>query len=206
MSDEVGFDGEVVAALERVYRTPSMAERRRRVRDALALEPGERVLPVGTGPGFESRGLAEDVGPDGRVHGVDTAEPMLAAARERCADQPRVTFERDDAADLDVEDGAFDAHCPHPRLARTLEPRLERANFEGIDRDAYVHFETELSEDSTGAALLPPIEAFVTRQGGVDEAEAEAWVEYVHERGEAGEYFFSFVQYLFVIEKPSAGD
>lgn len=109
MSDESEFDEERIAALERIYRTPSMRDRRRRVRDALGLESGEDVLSVGTGPGFESRGLANEVGEEGRVHGVDTAAPMLAVARERCAGLGWATFEEGDAANLPVESETFDA-------------------------------------------------------------------------------------------------
>lgn len=262
MSDGVDFDEELVKRLERMYRTPSMADRRRRIRETLALSPGEDVLSIGTGPGFEAQGFAEDVGADGRVHGIDTAKPMLAAASERCGDLPGVTFEQADAASLSVADGAFDAaaavqiyeyvpdletaleelyrvlrpggraivfdsdwstmaynvadearsdrilrafdgHCPHPRLARTLRPRLERAAFEVTGQDVYVHFETELTEDAVGAAFLTPIRQFVTEQADIEESEAQAWVADVHERAEAGEYFFTFNQYLFEVEKPT---
>lgn len=260
MSEDVLFDDEAAAALERIYQTASMAERRRRIREALALGPGEHVLSVGTGPGFEAQGLASDVGEDGRVHGIDDAEPMLAVARQRCADQPWATFEQADAADLPVEDAtfdaaaavqvyeyvpdldvafaelyralrpggravvfdsdwatmaynatdaarserivsAFDAHCPHPRLARTLKPRLERANFDVTGLEPFVHFETELTDDAVGAAFLPVLQGFVTQQGGVSEADAQAWVDDIHGRAEAGAYYFSFNQYLFVAEK-----
>lgn len=262
VSDGVDFDEEMVTEMERMYRTASMRERRQRIRDALALDSGEEVLSVGTGPGFESQGLAEDVGESGRVHGIDTATPMLAVARERCADHPHATFEQGDAADLPVTDSAFDAvvavqvyeyvpdldaafgelyrvlrpggravvfdsdwstltyhatdearseriieafdtHCPHPRLARTLKPRLERANFDVTDQDVYVHFETELTDDAFGGVLMSAMQGVVTEQGGIDEAEADAWIDDLHERAEAGEYFFNLNQYLFTVEKPS---
>ncbi|MFC6942621.1 methyltransferase domain-containing protein [Salinirubellus sp. GCM10025818] len=261
MSEETEFDEERIAAMERIYRTTSMVERRQRVRDALALKPGEHVLSVGTGPGFESRGLAKDVGENGRVHGIDTAEPMLATARERCEDQPWATFEQGDAANLPIEDGAFDAaaavqvyeyvpdlntafdelyralrpggravvltsdtstmtyhaadearseqivdtfaaHYTQPRLARTIKPKLEQANFEVNDQDVYVHFETELTEDAVSGAFIPALKEIATEQGGVDEVDVEAWVDDLHERAEAGEYFFNYNQYLFVVEKP----
>lgn len=109
MSDGVDFDEEMVTGMERIYRTDSMAERRRRIRDVLALDAGEHVLSIGTGPGFEARGFAEEVGESGRVHGIDAAEPMLAAARERCAHLPWAAFEQGDATDLPVDDGAFEA-------------------------------------------------------------------------------------------------
>lgn len=261
MTDGVEFDEEVVAALEDLYQTASMAERRRRIREALALEPGEQVLSVGCGPGFESRELAKDVGEAGRVHGVDTAAPMLAVARERCADLPQTTFEAADATDLPVEAGAFDAaaavqvyeyvpdletafaslsralkpggravvfdsdwatmryhaadrersdrilaafdaHCPYPFLARTLRPRLVQAGFEVTAAEPFVHFETELDDNSVGGAMLDPIADFVGEETDVDETTVAAWVDDVRERGEAGEFFFSFTQFLFVAELP----
>lgn len=92
MSDGTVFDAERTTALERIYRTLSMSDRRRRARDALPLELGEEVLSIGTGPGSESQGLADDVGEARRVYGIDTAAPMLAVARERCADLGWATF------------------------------------------------------------------------------------------------------------------
>jgi arsenite methyltransferase len=45
------------------------------------LEPGERVVDVGSGSGFDSIVAAGQVGPDGRVVGVDMTEEMLGKAR-----------------------------------------------------------------------------------------------------------------------------
>ena len=255
------FDEDALEGMERIYRTPSMRERRHRIREALGLEAGERVLSIGCGPGFEPRGFARDVGETGRVVGVDTQEAMLSAAHERCADHDCATFELGDATDLPVENGAFDAasavqvfeyvpdldaafaelsralqpggralvfdsdwrtmtyhaedtdltdrilsafdaHCPHPRLALTLRPRLERAGFDVTHEDTYVHLETALDADSVGWAFVPLITAFVTEAAGIDDADAEAWAADLRERGKEGEFFFSFPQYLFTAEKP----
>jgi SAM-dependent methyltransferase len=46
---------------------------------------GERALDVGCGAGQSTLELAELVGPEGRVVGVDISEPLLARARERLA-------------------------------------------------------------------------------------------------------------------------
>jgi hypothetical protein len=67
----------------------------------------------------------------------------------------------------------------------------------------FVHFETELRDDAVGGAFMPPMKEFVSDQGGIDEAEAEAWIDDVHERAEASQYFFNFNQYLFLVEKPA---
>lgn len=53
------------------------------VMDALALEPGERVVDIGCGPGTTSIQLADRVAPDGDVVGVDISPAMVEAATRR---------------------------------------------------------------------------------------------------------------------------
>ncbi len=53
--------------------------------DALGVQPGERVLDIGCGPGTTAIELATRVGPDGEVVGVDISPAMLAAATRRAA-------------------------------------------------------------------------------------------------------------------------
>ena len=45
------------------------------------LSPGERVIDVGSGAGFDSFIAAEQVGPEGRVVGVDMTPEMLTKSR-----------------------------------------------------------------------------------------------------------------------------
>lgn len=53
--------------------------------EALRIEPGERVLDVGTGTGLSLPLLAEAVGAGGEVVGLDPSHEMLAQARARVA-------------------------------------------------------------------------------------------------------------------------
>jgi len=53
--------------------------------DALAAQPGERLLDIGCGPGTTAIELAARVAPDGEVVGVDISETMVAAATRRAA-------------------------------------------------------------------------------------------------------------------------
>lgn len=118
-----------------IYQTRDARERRRRVRDALDVTPGERVLSIGCGPGHEPAELAEAVGPTGHVEAIDRSEAMLDLARERCADLPQVSIVGGEAADLPFADCAFDAatvvqvfeyveavHAAMEELRRVLRP------------------------------------------------------------------------------------
>jgi len=109
MPSGIEFGEAAARAVEAAYLTTDVVEQRCAVLRLLALEPGERVLDVGSGPGLLARDMASTVGPSGRVCGLDPSEPMLARARERCADQPQVSFEKGSAASLPYDDASFDA-------------------------------------------------------------------------------------------------
>jgi ubiquinone/menaquinone biosynthesis C-methylase UbiE len=98
------FDEETARQVERVYLTPDVVEQRRLTRGALAVQAGERVLDIGSGPGLLAAELADE---GAEVVGVDPSESMLAMARRR--EIPRARFEPGDALSLPVADASFDA-------------------------------------------------------------------------------------------------
>ena len=74
------------------------------------LEPGARVVDVGSGAGFDSFIAATQVGPTGRVIGIDMTPEMLAKSRAT-AEQLRfghVEFREGLAENLPVENGWAD--------------------------------------------------------------------------------------------------
>lgn len=77
--------------------------------DAVALEPGERVIDVGCGYGATTVEAAERVVPDGTVVGVDISAKMLTRARERTADLPNVSLLEADAQTHLFEPASYDA-------------------------------------------------------------------------------------------------
>jgi ubiquinone/menaquinone biosynthesis C-methylase UbiE len=104
------FDDVVNRTLEALYQTRDAARRREAVLDALQLQPGERVLDIGTGPGFLAVEMAEAVGSGGQVRGIDMSEPMLNIARKRCTGgKPWVVFQPGAATELPFGDATFDA-------------------------------------------------------------------------------------------------
>ncbi len=99
------FDEETARRLVAVYTTPDVVDQRRAIRAALALQPGEQVLDIGSGPGFLAAEMAEEVGVDGRVYGIDPSDSMLAIARHG---ETPVDYGRGDALALPFGDEQFD--------------------------------------------------------------------------------------------------
>jgi arsenite methyltransferase len=102
------FDEKIVEQLEIVYRSRDIVRRRKLVYEALGAQPGDRVLDVGCGPGFYSRELLDQVGPEGSVTGVDQSPQMLAVAKRRSEGFGNVAFEEGDATALPVSNASFD--------------------------------------------------------------------------------------------------
>jgi SAM-dependent methyltransferase len=59
---------------------------------ASGIEPGMRVLDLGTGIGHVAMLIAELVGPEGRVVGIDNSAKLLDVATLRAAARPQVRF------------------------------------------------------------------------------------------------------------------
>ena len=84
---------------------------RTRLRDALAPQPGERVLEVGPGTGYYSLDVAEWVSPGGRLDIFDVQQEMLDHTMRRAGQRglTNITPTQGDARHLPYADGAFDA-------------------------------------------------------------------------------------------------
>jgi arsenite methyltransferase len=75
-----------------------------------ALRPGERVLDLGSGAGFDAFLAARQVGSEGRVIGVDMTPEMIAKARRNAAtvDLTNVDFRLGEIEHLPVSDASVD--------------------------------------------------------------------------------------------------
>jgi ubiquinone/menaquinone biosynthesis C-methylase UbiE len=84
---------------------------RDRLRQALAPEPGERVLEIGPGTGYYTLDLAGWVGAEGEVAIFDLQQEMLDHTVRRARERGiwNVSSTRGDAQELPYEDGSFDA-------------------------------------------------------------------------------------------------
>jgi arsenite methyltransferase len=103
------FDDRAARHIQRVYATPDVVAQREQVLALLSARSGERILDVGSGPGYLVASLADAVGPGGVVHGLDPSAPMNALATELTADRSWVHIDTGDALALPYPDSTFDA-------------------------------------------------------------------------------------------------
>jgi len=89
--------------------TPGIRAVRQQAALACRLEPGDTVLEMGCGTGANLPFLAEQVGPTGRVIGLDFTGPVLDRARRATAHLEQVSVLRADATRPPIPDGAVDA-------------------------------------------------------------------------------------------------
>jgi len=77
-----------------------------RVADAAGIVTGQRVLDVACGTGVLARVVADRVGPDGSVVGLDVNEGMLAVAKRKA---PKIKWRQGRAESLPFDRESFDA-------------------------------------------------------------------------------------------------
>lgn len=97
------FDAETARRIEATYTTPDVVAQRREVRRLLALQPGERVVDIGAGPGF----LAAEMAAEGaHVYAVEPSASMRELAGARGVDMEILDGS---AETLPLPDGTLDA-------------------------------------------------------------------------------------------------
>jgi SAM-dependent methyltransferase len=103
------FDDEGSRLVEEFNASAGATARRLSILQALVLNPGDRVLDVGSGPGHQAFEMSPVVGDTGYVAGVDAADSAIEIAQRRCAALHNVRFQRGEAAHLPYDDETFDA-------------------------------------------------------------------------------------------------
>ncbi len=100
----------------------------------VGLKPDMRILDLACGPGFISRLIAAELGPEGEVVGIDLNDGLLEIAAATAAEwnalpeRSNLSFYKADAYRLDLPDDSFDlvyARFLFQHLARPLDAMAE---------------------------------------------------------------------------------
>jgi SAM-dependent methyltransferase len=100
--------------------------------DALCPMPGDVVIDVGCGAGQSTLQLAECVGPQGRVLGIDIARLLLDLARARAAGLPQVSFLQADAQSVELPDQSADGIFSRFGVMAFADPFAAFSNFRRV--------------------------------------------------------------------------
>jgi demethylmenaquinone methyltransferase/2-methoxy-6-polyprenyl-1,4-benzoquinol methylase len=103
---------------------PQRAHRRRAVK-ALRLRPGDSVVEIACGTGLNVPWIEQEIGPEGRIVGVDLTDAMLAQAQHRIEINgwSNVSLVQADAAEFEFPRGvdAILATYPHALLPESAQ-------------------------------------------------------------------------------------
>ena len=110
MTDQITY-------LDAAARTDAAQEYKRWLLESLDIQSGHVVVDVGCGPGTDLLALAEAVGPDGTVIGIDADPAMVATARSRSSQTPVIDVRQGDAHELNLPDSSVD----RARVDRVLQ-------------------------------------------------------------------------------------
>jgi SAM-dependent methyltransferase len=108
--DDLSDPAEAVKHMDAAAEYPAVTRLREWTAEQLGLRSGQRVIDVGCGPATAALRLAERVGPDGRVVGVDESQAMIDTARARAPGDAAIDLRVADATALPFDDDSFDAY------------------------------------------------------------------------------------------------
>jgi SAM-dependent methyltransferase len=133
--DAAGDSGRLSGQLDEIASIPAVAAEKQRSVELLELTPGDRVLDVGCGNGSELRALAEIVGAEGRVVGLDRSRTLIAEATARglVALEP-IELVTGDAHALPFADQEFSACRADRTLQHLSRPEVAIAEMARVTR------------------------------------------------------------------------
>src|SRR5262252_7108551 len=209
--DRTGVADEFAAYLTHIGGDERVRTLNRRRAEEAGIGHGQRILDVGCGVGFDASLLAELVGPEGRVVGIDASASMVDRAVARLAGSGLpVEFRTADAQALPFDDGSFDAvwtervlvHVEDPAqlvVARNVREirhadigrRVRGLCLEGGAAKVRMRPEIRLLYDLAFAdkvLMLQDLLAGLVTEGALAAEQAEAWWAGLEERQRAGRF------------------
>ena len=131
-----------------------------------SLEPGQRLLDVGCGPGNITADLARVVAP-GEVVGVDVSADVIAQAQRDHGGGESPRFATADGYDLDFADGSFDVVHAHQVLQHLTDPVGALREWRRVV--------------APGGIVAARDSIYASKAWGPDEPELDRWLELYHQ-------------------------
>jgi ubiquinone/menaquinone biosynthesis C-methylase UbiE len=97
---------------------------------------------------------------------------------------------------------AWQAHCAHPHLPRTLTARLTAAGFVEIGINPHVVVSTEFNDTRYAHGMAGKIRDYVVNQGMIDKRQAHDWHDEFERLAAQGRFYSSTTRYIFTARKP----
>jgi ubiquinone/menaquinone biosynthesis C-methylase UbiE len=97
---------------------------------------------------------------------------------------------------------AWEAHCAHPRLPRTMAKRLSDGGFRLDDATVFPIVNFRWEDDTYSKGVAKTIGEFVAKRGGMSDDEVAAWAAEFPRLSSEGRYFFFSGRFIFSVSKP----
>ena len=133
------------------------------------LRPGDTVLDLGSGAGFDCFLAAEQVGPSGKVIGVDMTQEMIEKARKNAKDHgyQNVDFRLGDIENLPVDEESVDAIISNCVINLSPDkPRVFKESFRVLKPGGRIMVADIVLTKSLPPQIKDSVEAYVGCIGG----------------------------------------
>ncbi len=119
-------------------------------------------------------------------------------------DWDAVCWHSEDPDRMDRVMAAFAPHCARSRLPRTLGQRLRSCGLHLEDVGYFPIVNVDRYDGCYSAGIVPFIQAYVSGQGTIPDAELEAWAQEQVALDARGAHFFATGRFSFLVTKPGA--
>jgi arsenite methyltransferase len=117
-------------------------------------------------------------------------------------DWDAVIWHSDTPARMTAVMRSWEAHCAHPRLPRSLAPRLRAGGFVLDEVAVFPIVNLRWGDDTYSKGIAGLIADFVGTRGDVQADELAAWLDEFPRLSQEGRYFFSTSRFIFRASKP----
>jgi len=114
-----------------------------------------------------------------------------------------VVWHSDNRARMAAVMTAWEAHCAHPRLPRSMASRLIRCGFHLDGASVFPILNLRYDDDGYSKGLAQGIRNFLGRTSDVSADDLDAWHSEFERLNSTGQYFFSTSRYIFRASKPA---